>query len=113
MWQASFQTTTDVPAEDLYRAITDFNAWHKWDDGIEYTTLLGEAKIGGEFILKPKCWPAVKMTSEKMWLFEVIMLRICLSLKYAPSTNTNVLVTQRIFLWMCKFRLRWVFCGKK
>lgn len=72
MWQASFQTTTDVPAENLYRAITDFNAWNKWDNGIEYTRLLGEAKTGSAFMLKPKCRPAVKITIEKMWLFEVV-----------------------------------------
>lgn len=72
MWQAKFTTTTDVPAEDLYRAITDFNAWHKWDNGIEHTLLLGDAKTGGEFILKPKGGPAVKITIEKMWPFEMI-----------------------------------------
>ena len=72
MWQANFQTTTDVPAENLYRAITDFNAWNKWDDGIEHTQLIGEAKPGGVFILKPRGGPAVKITIEKMWPYEVI-----------------------------------------
>jgi hypothetical protein len=72
MWQANFTTTTDVPAETLYRALTDFNAWNQWDDGIEYTQLLGEAKTGGEFMLKPKGGPAVKITIEKMWPFEII-----------------------------------------
>jgi hypothetical protein len=72
MWQANFQTTTDVPAENLYRAITDFNAWHKWDHGIEHTQLIGEAKVGGKFILKLKGGPAVKITIEKMWPYEVI-----------------------------------------
>jgi len=72
MWQANFKTTTDVPAENLYRAITDFNAWNKWDDGIEHTQLISDAKTGGEFILKPKGGPAVKITIEKMWPFELI-----------------------------------------
>ena len=72
MWQATFTATTDVPAENLYRAITDFNAWSRWDHGIEYTQLLGEAKTGGAFMLKPKGGPAVKITIEKMWPFEVI-----------------------------------------
>ena len=72
MWQANFHTTTDVPAEDLYRALTDFNAWNQWDDGIEYTELVGDAKTGSEFILKPKGGPAVKIVIEKMWPFEVI-----------------------------------------
>jgi hypothetical protein len=34
--------------------------------------VLGEATAGGAFMLKPKCRPAVKMTIEKMWLFEVV-----------------------------------------
>lgn len=72
MWQANFKTTTDVPAENLYRAITDFNAWHKWDDGIEHTQLMGEARTGGQFVLKPKGGPAVKITIEKMWPFELV-----------------------------------------
>jgi len=72
MWQANFQTTTDVSAEKLYKTLTDFNAWHKWDEGIEYTQLIGEAKTGGAFMLKPKGGPVVKITIEKMWPFEVI-----------------------------------------
>jgi hypothetical protein len=27
MWQAQYQTTTDVPAEKLYGAISDINTW--------------------------------------------------------------------------------------
>lgn len=72
MWQAKFQTTTDVPAENLYRAITDFNAWNKWDEGIEHTQLMSDAKPGGVFMLKPKGGPAVKITIEKMEPYEVI-----------------------------------------
>jgi len=72
MWQAHFTTTTDVPAENLYRAITDFNAWHRWDDGIEYTQLQGSPKIGSQFVLKPKGGPEVKITIEKMWPYEVV-----------------------------------------
>lgn len=72
MWQANFKTTTDVSAEKLYKTITDFNAWSRWDDGIEYTRLIGEPKIGGEFMLKPKGAPEIKITIEKMWPFEVI-----------------------------------------
>jgi hypothetical protein len=72
MWQANFTTTTDVPAEKLYSALTDFNSWNRWDEGIEYTQLEGAAKIGGRFVLKPKGGPAVKITIEKMWPYEVI-----------------------------------------
>lgn len=72
MWQANFQTTTDVSAIKLYQAITDFNAWNRWDHGIEYTRLIGDARTGATFVLKPKGGPAVKITIEKMWPFEVI-----------------------------------------
>lgn len=72
MWQANFTTTTDVPAENLYRAITDFNTWNQWDEGIEYTQLQGAAKAGSQFVLKPKGGPAVKITIEKMWPYEVV-----------------------------------------
>ncbi len=72
MWQANFQTTTDVPAENLYRAITDFNAWSRWDTGIEHTRLIGAAKTGSVVMLKPKGGPTLKLTIEKMWPFEVI-----------------------------------------
>jgi hypothetical protein len=72
MWQANFKTTTDVSPEDLYRVLTNLNAWKQWDKGIEYTQLLGEAKTGRAFMLKPKCGPVVKITIEKMWPFEVI-----------------------------------------
>ncbi|MET0356955.1 MAG: SRPBCC family protein [Cellvibrio sp.] len=72
MWRANFQTTTDVPAENLYRALTDFNTWNKWDNGIEHTQLIGEPKTGTVFMLKPKGGPEVKITIEKMWPFEVI-----------------------------------------
>ena len=74
MWQATYTTTTDVPPENLYCAITDFNTWAKWDSGIEYTQLLGDAKAGGEFMLKPKGGPAVKITIEKMWPYELVDL---------------------------------------
>ena len=35
MWQAQYQTTTDVPAEKLFRAISDINSWSRWDAGLE------------------------------------------------------------------------------
>lgn len=72
MWQSRYSTFTDVPAENLYRAITNFNAWSEWDKGLEYTKLQGQPIIGAEFMLKPKGGPEVKITIEKMWPFEVI-----------------------------------------
>lgn len=72
MWQSSFTTTTDVSAEKLFKTITDFNAWAQWDDGLEYTAIEGPAKTGAAFTLKPKGGPAVKITIEKMWPFELV-----------------------------------------
>jgi hypothetical protein len=57
MWQGRYETTTDVAADKLYRAITDINNWNKWDTGIEFTKLEGPAKKGASFILKPKGVP--------------------------------------------------------
>lgn len=49
MWQGQYETTTDVPAETLFRVITDINNWNKWDDGLEFTKLEGVAKEGVPF----------------------------------------------------------------
>jgi hypothetical protein len=37
MWQGQYETTTDVPAEALFRIIEDINNWNKWDNGLEFT----------------------------------------------------------------------------
>ena len=66
MWQAKYETTTDVPAEKLFRAITDINNWNKWDEGLESTKLEGIARAGAEFALKPKGGPNVKLTIDEI-----------------------------------------------
>ena len=62
MWRAQYEMVTDVPASALYRAIADVNSWAKWDAGLEYTQLEGQAKPGAGFVLKPKGGPKVKMS---------------------------------------------------
>lgn len=72
MWQSNYETTTDVPAEKLFKAITDINSWSKWDNGLEFTKLDGEAKEGAIFMLKPKGGPNVKMSIDKIEPFLLI-----------------------------------------
>jgi hypothetical protein len=66
MWQAQYETTTDVAAEKLFRAITDINNWSKWDAGLESTRLDGVARQGAVFSLKPKGGPNVKLTIDEI-----------------------------------------------
>jgi uncharacterized protein YndB with AHSA1/START domain len=66
MWQARYETTTDVAAEKLFRAITDINNWNKWDVGLESTRLDGVARQGAVFSLKPKGGPQVKLTIDEI-----------------------------------------------
>jgi hypothetical protein len=66
MWQGKYETTTDVPAEKLFRAISDINNWNKWDDGLESTKLTGIAKQGAAFTLRPKGGPNVKLTIDEI-----------------------------------------------
>lgn len=66
MWQGHYETTTDVPAEKLFRVISDINNWNQWDHGLEFTKIEGIAKPGVPFILKPKGGPNVKMTIDEI-----------------------------------------------
>ena len=72
MWQAKYETTTDVPAEKLFRAISDINNWNKWDDGLESTKLEGNAREGAEFTLKPKGGPNVKLTIDEIRPYRLV-----------------------------------------
>lgn len=72
MWQAKYETTTDVPAEKLFRAISDINNWGKWDDGLESTKLEGIAREGAEFTLKPKGGPNVKLTIDEIRPYRLV-----------------------------------------
>src|SRR5215831_2717098 len=66
MWQAQYQTTTDVPPEALFSAISDINAWSEWDHALEFTRIDGPARAGARFVLKPKGGPTVKMSIEEL-----------------------------------------------
>jgi hypothetical protein len=66
MWQAHYQTTTNVPAEKLFRAISDINTWSHWDGGLEFARIDGPATTGSTFVLKPKGGPNVRMSIEEL-----------------------------------------------
>jgi hypothetical protein len=66
MWQAQYETTTEVAAEKLFRAITDINNWSKWDASLESTKLDGVARQGAAFTLKPRGGPNVKLTIDEI-----------------------------------------------
>ncbi len=66
MWQAQYQTTTDVPAEKLFRAISDINTWSHWDAGLEFARINRPATAGSTFVLKPKGGPSVQMSIEEL-----------------------------------------------
>lgn len=72
MWRSQYETTTDVPAENLFRVISDIDNWNKWDDGLESTKLEGVAKQGALFILKPKGGPNVKMTIDEIRPYRLV-----------------------------------------
>lgn len=62
MWTATYETTTDVPAQKLHTAILDINRWSVWDDGLEFAKIDAAPKAGAAFALKPKGGPLVKLT---------------------------------------------------
>jgi hypothetical protein len=66
MWQAHYQTTTDVPAEALFRTISDINAWSEWDSGLDFARIDGPVGSGAGFVLKPKGGPEVRMSIEEL-----------------------------------------------
>lgn len=72
MWQGHYQTTTDVPADQLFRAISDINHWSRWDDGLASTTLAGAAVPGAIFTLKPKGGPPVQITIDAIQPYRLV-----------------------------------------
>ena len=97
MWQGQYETTTDVPAEKLFHAITDINNWNKWDDGLELTKLEGVAKKGATFILKPKGGPNVKMTIDEIQPYRLVdtahlfLAKMRTSHEYVQSGNQTTI----------------------
>jgi hypothetical protein len=66
MRRYSYETVTNLPAEQLYRAFTDVASWPQWDDGIEAIILEGPANEGAEFALVPRSGNTVKLKVETM-----------------------------------------------
>ncbi len=48
------ETTTSLPPERLYRAITAINRWPEWDDALEGAALNAPVFHGMKFLVKPK-----------------------------------------------------------
>lgn len=66
MWRSHYETTTDVPAETLYRVISDIENWSRWDDELEFVRMEGDVRPGARFVLKPKGGPNVSMSIESV-----------------------------------------------
>ncbi|WP_374653039.1 SRPBCC family protein [Dongia sp.] len=66
MRRHSYETTSDLPPERLYKALADIASWPQWDDGIEAIVLDGPAESGAVFALKPRGRQAVKLRVETM-----------------------------------------------
>jgi uncharacterized protein YndB with AHSA1/START domain len=97
MWQGHYETTTDVPAEKLFRAITDINNWSRWDEGLEWTKLEGVATQGAPFTLKPKGGPTVKMTIDEIQPYRLVdtahlfLAKMRTSHEYVQSGNQTTI----------------------
>lgn len=65
MWQGQYETTTDVPAAALCKAIADVNNWSKWDSDLEFAKLDQPPGKGTAFVLKPKGGPKISMSIEE------------------------------------------------
>ena len=104
MWKAQFETTTDIPREKLFAAISDINNWSKWDEGLEITKIEGVAKAGTPFMLKPKGGPNVRMTIDEINPYHLVdtahlfLAKMRTTHDYVPSGNqTKILFAIEIW----------------
>jgi hypothetical protein len=68
MWTKTHSIVTkDVTKEQMWKLFANVNAWHTWDEGIEFANIEGKFEKGNHFYLKPKGGPKVKIE-----LFETI-----------------------------------------
>lgn len=56
-----YETTTTLPAEALYAAMSDVTRWPEWDAGLASVTSDGPATRGAAFVLTPKGGPRVTL----------------------------------------------------
>lgn len=61
-----YETKSDLPPEQLYRALADVARWPEWDDEIEAIEIDGTAEAGCIFALKPRGRDAVRLRVETM-----------------------------------------------
>jgi hypothetical protein len=117
MWQAQYETTADVAAEKLFRAITDINNWSKWDVGLESTRLYGTARQGAAFTLKPKGGPNVKLTIDDIRPYRMVdtahlfLAKMRTSHEYVNDGNQTAIRFQ-IEVWGLMGFFWWMMIGK-
>lgn len=72
MWKGQYETTTNVPAEALFRAIADINNWNEWGDELAFTHFEGIFKQGSLFTLKPKAGPKIEITIDEIEPYRLV-----------------------------------------
>ncbi|WP_143309012.1 SRPBCC family protein [Chitinophaga vietnamensis] len=58
-------TTTAATSAQLWKLMSNVNAWSQWDEGVETAELHGNFAAGNYFTLKPKGGPKVKILIEE------------------------------------------------
>lgn len=62
MWTKSYtKTFKAVTKEEIWDLWADVNQWHRWNPGIEFSTLQGLFEAGNFLVLKPKGMPSVRI----------------------------------------------------
>lgn len=64
MRRYTYEITTTLPPDRLFRAIADIARWPEWDSELESTTVIDPVREGARFALKPKGGPKVSMLIE-------------------------------------------------
>lgn len=64
MWQSTYTTRVQAPAQLLFNTMADINHWHEWATDLEYARIDGLAIKGAPFVLKPRGGPKVKLVIE-------------------------------------------------
>lgn len=97
MWKSYYETVTDVPADRLFKVITDINNWNKWEHGLDFAKIDGPAEKGKSFMLKPKGGPKVRMTIDesKPYIFRdtahLFLAKMRCTHEYIPSGDKTII----------------------
>ena len=67
MWKKTYSTRVrGLDAAKVWKAWTDVDAWHTWQNDIDFAKLEGPFVAGTTFILKPKGGPEVRIRLTKV-----------------------------------------------